>query len=312
MDGRRIAISGASGLIGSKLTLSLRERGDEVIALVRHRCKDHASEIFWDPQTGEIEAAKLKGLDAVIHLAGKPLDEQRWTPKVKAAIWASRVNGTALISRTLAGLETPPRLLITASATDFYAPSSLPTSEADGRPGTGFVSEMCQAWEAAAAPAAAAGIRIVHLRIPSVLAAEGHSVLAAFLPLFKRGLGPILGDGRQLMCFIARDDLVRAIEHIIEREDLVGPVNVLAPAPVTNAEFARTLAAVLGRRRFLRIPRGVLRVAMGEVANAIVEGDANLRPAKLSATGFRFLCPDITSALRHELADATATPAVHQ
>jgi uncharacterized protein (TIGR01777 family) len=299
---RRIAVSGASGLIGSRLVQALRQRGDQVLALVRRRAADSPDDIVWDPRTGEIEAAKLERVDVVIHLAGKPLDEERWTPKVKEAIVASRVEGTALIGRTLARLERPPKLLITASATDYYAVSALPTSEADGRPGTGFVAEMCRAWEKAAAEAADAGIRVVHLRIPSVLAAEGHSLLAAFLPLFRIGLGPTLGSGNQLMCFVARDDMVRAIEHIIECEDLAGPVNILAPEPVTNAEFARALASVLGRPTFLRVPRWVLRLAMGEVADAILGGDANLRPAKLTATGFRFLYPDITSALRHELA----------
>jgi hypothetical protein len=301
MTEKRIVVSGASGLIGSRLLPSLRERGDQVIPLVRKRSPDHPEEILWDPQKGEIEASRLEGVDVVIHLAGKPLDEERWTPKVKDAIVASRVEGTALISRTLATLKTLPRLLITASATDYYAPSSSPTGETEGRPGTGFVAEMCQAWEAAASAAREAGIRVVHIRIPSVLAAHGHSVLAAFLPLFKVGLGPTLGTGRQLMCFIALDDMVRAIEHIINREELAGPVNVLAPKPVTNAEFAGALAKVLGRPTFLRVPGWLLRLAMGEVADAILEGDADLRPAKLTATGFQFLYPDLTSALRHEL-----------
>jgi uncharacterized protein (TIGR01777 family) len=301
MSATRIAVSGASGLIGSKLVPFLVERGAHVVPLVRRRPADLPDGILWDPVTGEIEAAKLEGVDVVIHLAGKPLDEQRWTPAVKDAVYASRIDGTRVIARTLARLEAPPRLLVTASATDYYAPASTPTAEADGQLGNGFVSRMCQDWEAAASPAREAGIRVVNIRIPSVLAAEGHSILAAFLPLFRLGLGPTLGTGKQLMCFIARDDMVRAIEHIIEHEELTGPVNVLTPAPVTNAEFARTLARLLGRPRFLRVPGWLLRLAMGEVADAILEGDADLRPAKLTATGFQFLYPDITSALTHEL-----------
>ncbi len=297
---RRIAVSGASGLIGSRLVASLRQRGDQVFALVRRRSTNQANEIFWDPQTGDIESNRLEGLDVVIHLAGKPLDEERWTPRVKEAIYASRVKGTALLSDTIARLGRPPGLLMTASATDYYAPSSSPTSE-DGRAGCGFVSEMCQAWEAATSPARDAGIRVVHLRLPSVLAANGHGLLATFLPVFKLGLGPTLGSGRQRMCFVVCDDVVRAIEHIIERQDLSGPVNVLAPEPATNAEFAHALASFLHRPTFLKIPGWVLRLALGEVADAVLEGDADLRPAKLTATGFRFLCPDIASALRHEL-----------
>jgi len=271
-----------------------------LLRLVRHRT-DRPDEVYWNPETREIDAKRLEGLDVVVHLAGKPLDGERWTPEVKQAVYASRVTGTTLISETLGRLGARPNLLIAASATDYYAFSSSPTSEADGRPGSGFVSEMCQAWEGATVAAREAGIRVVNVRIPSALAATGHSVLAAFLPLFRVGLGFTLGSGKQLMCFVALDDMVRAIEHIVDHTELSGPVNVLAPEPVTNAEFAHALAGVLHRPMFLRVPRWVLRLAMGEVADAICEGDANLRPAKLTATGFQFLCPDIRSALRHEL-----------
>jgi hypothetical protein len=297
-----VAVSGASGLIGSRLVGALRERGDEVFSLVRRRACGAPDEVFWNPETGEIEAARLEGADVVVHLAGKPLDGERWTAAVKEAIRASRVRGTALLSETLAHLERPPGLLITASATDYYAPTSEPTGEAAGQPGHGFVSEMCQAWEAACAPARARGIRVVNLRISSVLAGDGHGMLTTFLPLFKLGLGPTFGSGKQLMCFIARDDLIRAIEHIIAHREVEGPVNILTPQPVTNRDFARALAHVLHRPTFMRVPGAVLRAAMGEVADAVLEGDANLRPEKLTSSGFQFLYPDITSALRHELA----------
>jgi uncharacterized protein (TIGR01777 family) len=298
---KRIAVSGAAGLIGSRLVPALRQRGHRVVALVRRTSTDRGDEIYWNPQTAEIEAGKLEGVDVVIHLAGKPLDGERWTPKVKEAIYASRVHGTALICRTLGQFRRPPALLITASATDFYAPSASPVDEVTGHPGTGFVSEMCQAWEAAAAAARDAGIRVVHIRIPSVLGLGDHGMLATFLPLFKLGLGPTLGHGRQLMCFVALDDMVRAIEHIIDREDLSGPVNVLAPQPVTNAQFARSLATILHRPTFVKVPGWMLRLMIGEMADAVLEGDADLRPTRLFQSGFQFLYPDITTALRHEL-----------
>ncbi len=297
----RIAISGASGLIGSKLTAALSQKGNVIFRLVRNKTDKSPNGVFWDYSTKNIEAERLEALDAVIHLAGKPLDEERWKPKVKEAIYASRVEGTRLISETLARLHSPPPLLISASATDYYEFSTTPVGEDDGKPGRGFVSEMCQAWEGATGAAKKAGIRVVNIRIPSVLAKAGNSLLAALLPLFRIGLGPILGTGRQLMCFVARDDLVRAIEHIMAHEELIGPVNVLTPEPLTNAEFARTLSQVLHKPRFLRLPGPVLRLAMGEVADAILEGDANLRPVKLAASGFVFLYPDLKSALRHEL-----------
>lgn len=240
-------------------------------------------------------------MDIVIHLAGKPLDGERWTPKVKEAIYASRIKGTTLISKTIAHLKRPPSLLISASATDYYAESETPIGEAEGQPGKGYVAEMCRDWEAATDSARQAGIRTVPIRIPSVLASEGHSILATFLPLFKRGLGFVVGSGKQLLCFAALDDTVRAIEHIMLCEQIVGPVNVLAPELVTNEEFARTLGRILHRPVFLKIPGFMLRLAMGGIAEAILAGDTHLKPEKLLASGFRFDFPDIESALRHEL-----------
>ena len=297
----RIVISGASGLIGSKLVESLNQKGDLVIRLVRDRTDKSPDRIFWNPSTREIEPERLEGTDVFIHLAGKPLDEQRWTPRVKEEIYTSRIEGTKFISETIAHLQIPPRLFISASATDYYAFSADPIGEEDGRPGRGFVSEMCQDWEHATDLAQKAGIRIVHIRIASVLAKDGHGILAELLPLFRKGLGPVVGTGKQLMCFIARDDMVRAIQHIIDHNELCGPVNVLAPQPVSNAEFASILSRVVHRPRFLRIPGPMLRLAMGEVADALLEGDANLRPKKLIASGFEFHWPDLESALRHEL-----------
>jgi uncharacterized protein (TIGR01777 family) len=298
---KQIAISGSSGLIGSKLATSLERQGCSVRRLVRSRPTGGSSDIYWNYETGEIDAPRLEGMDVIVHLAGKALDEERWTRKVKAAVYSSRIKGTTLISKTLAQLGTPPRLLISASATDFYADSDTPMDETDGRPGKGYVAEMCRDWEAATDPARQAGIRVVTIRIPSVLAAHGHSILAAFLPLFRYGVGPVLGSGKQLMCFISLDDLIRVIEHIIACEQIVGPVNVLTPGPVTNEEFAKTLGRILHRPVFLRLPAFILRLAMGEVAEAILAGDTQLRPGKLLATGFRFDYPDLEGALRHEL-----------
>ena len=278
----------------------LQEKGDTVYPLVRQKVLD-SSAIYWHPETGDIDAARLEGMDVVVHLAGKALDGQRWTSAVKQAIYSSRIKGTALISDTLAHLKAPPRLLISASATDYYAESEAPIAETEGQLGKGYMAEMCRDWEAATASAAQSGIRVVLIRIPSVLASSGHSILAAFLPLFKCGLGPVLGSGKQLMCFIALDDMIRAIEHIMNCDQIVGPVNVLAPEPVTNEEFARALGKILHRPVLLRIPAFILRLAMGEIAEAIVAGDSRLKPEKLQATGFHFNYPDIESAIRYEL-----------
>jgi uncharacterized protein (TIGR01777 family) len=301
MKSKKVVISGASGLIGSKLVTALELHGHSVSRLVRRQPVGGSSDIYWNYETRKIDTARLEGIDVVIHLAGKPLDEQRWTPKIKKAIYDSRIKGTAFLSESLAQLVKPPYLLISASATDYYAECDGPIGESDGQPGHGFVSEMCQDWEAAAEAARRAGIRVVMIRIPSVLAAEGHSMLGTFLPMFKRGFGFVLGSGRQLMCFVTRDDMIRAIEHLIGCEQIAGPVNVLAPEVVTNREFAEALGRVLHRPVFLKIPGFVLRVAMGEIAESILAGDTHLRPDKLLATGFRFESPDIESALRHEL-----------
>jgi uncharacterized protein (TIGR01777 family) len=298
---RKVAVSGASGLIGSRLTAALERQGDEVCRLVRRKPAEASADIYWNHETGEIDTGRLEGLDVVVHLAGKPLDGQRWTPAVKEAIYSSRIRGTSLVSEALARLRVPPRLLVSASATDYYAESETPIGEAEGRPGHGFVSEMCRDWESATEPARAAGIRVVQIRIPSVLASTGHSLLAAMLPAFRAGLGFVLGSGAQRMCFVALDDMVRAIEHIVACESLAGPVNVLAPAPATNREFARTLGEILHRPVLLRVPAFALRWAMGEVADAILAGDSWLKPDKLLASGFRFDFPDAASAIRHEL-----------
>ena len=308
MSGMRIAVSGASGLIGSRLVGAFDAEGDEVLKLVR-RAPAAGDEVFWDPRAGEIDGERLEGLDVVVHLAGKPLDGQRWNPEVKREIWASRVDGTRLLSTTLAALAEPPRLLVSASATDYYASVGTPIGETDGRPGTGFVSEMCQAWENATEPARSAGVRVVTIRIPSVLAGHGHAIDAALLPLCKRGLGPVFGSGRQLVCYISCDDLVRAVRHIIATEDMSGPVNVVAPAPVTFKTLVRTLSRLCGRRTYLRVPGFGLRLLMGEVAGEFLEGDADLRPERLEASGFRWLYADIEGALRHELEVWEATAA---
>ena len=300
---KKIIISGSSGLIGSKLTTFFKQQGHTVHRLIRKKEKENENDldIYWNYETGEIDSAQLEGMDVAIHLAGKPLDGQRWTPEIKERIYSSRIKGTTFISETFAKLNKQPRLLISASATDFYAESDTEIGENDGLPGKGFVAEMCQDWESATEPARRAGIRVVNIRIPTVLASDGHGILTTLLPLFKRGLGPILGTGKQLMCFIARDDMVRAIEHIIENEALVGPVNVLAPETVTFEEFARVLGKILHRPVFMKIPPFILRLAMGEVAEMVLEGDTHLRPEKLLKAGFQFDFPDIESALRHEL-----------
>lgn len=292
----RIAISGASGLIGTALTALLTTGGHDVIPLSRSRKPNSA---FWNPETGEIDAESLEGLDAVIHLAGESISG-RWTDTKKRQIMDSRVKGTKLLAETLAKLKTPPNVFVSASAVGFYGDrKDLPTTELTA-PGEGFLAEVCQAWEAAATPAADAGIRTVHPRIGVVIAAKGGA-LKPLVPVFQMGLGGPVGDGKQYMSWIALDDVIGALLHIVKKPDLSGPVNLTAPAPVTNAEFSKILGKVLHRPSFLPLPSFAVKTAMGEMGEQLLLDGARVTPEKLLRSGFEFQFPTLEQALRFEL-----------
>lgn len=292
----RIAISGASGLIGTALTALLTTGGHEVISLSRSRKPNTA---YWNPETDEIDAEALEGLDAVIHLAGESISG-RWTETKKRQIMESRVKGTGLLARTLASLKTPPKVFVSASAVGFYGNrKDLPTTELT-EPGDGFLAEVCQAWEAAAAPAQDAGIRTVHPRIGVVIAAQGGA-LKPLVPVFQMGLGGPVGNGKQYMSWIALDDVIAALLHIVKTPDLSGPVNLTAPSPVTNAEFSKVLGKVLHRPSFLPLPSFAVKTAMGEMGEQLLLNGARVTPDKLLRSGFEFHFPTLEEALRFEL-----------
>ena len=294
----RIVISGSSGLIGSALASSLADAGNEFIRLVRRRRDADSSTAYWDPAAGAIETSRLEGADAVVHLAGESIAAGRWSADKKRRIRDSRVDGTRLLSETLADLDHMPAVLVSASAVGIYGDRGDELLTERSELGHGFLAEVGAEWEAATEPARTAGIRVVNLRIGVVLAAGGGA-LAAMQPVFRLGLGGPLGPGTQYMSWIELDDLVRAIEHVLSAEELEGPVNAVAPMPVTNRVFSRTLGRVLGRPVILFVPSAALRLAFGEMAQETLLASARVSPERLTASGFAFDHPELEGALRH-------------
>jgi len=297
----RVAVSGSTGLVGSEVVTVLSAAGHEVVLLVRRPPASGERAVRWDPVKQEVDAAGLEGLDAVVHLAGENIASGRWNAARKAAIRASRVNGTRFLCDALAGLDRPPKTLVCASAVGYYGDRGEERLTEESSPGTGFLAEVCREWEAASAPAARKGIRVVALRIGMVLSPKGGA-LARMLPLFRAGLGGVIGGGRQYVGWVALDDLPHIILHALHRDDLRGPVNAVAPRPVTNREFTGTLGAALSRPTPLPVPAFALRFAVGgEMADALLLASARVIPRRLEETGYRFRFAELSAALRHLL-----------
>ncbi len=297
----RVAVSGATGLIGSALSGRLRAEGHQIVRLVRRPVRPGEEAIAWDPAAGTIAAAALEGCDVVVNLAGENVFG-RWTAAKKHRIRESRVNGTRLVSQAIAGLARRPRVLIAASAIGYYGDRGAEELTEASAPGGGddFLAGVVRDWEAATAPAAAAGIRVVNLRFGIVLTPAGGA-LAEMLPLFRLGLGGHVGSGRQYLSWIALDDALAAITHALATDALAGPINVTAPEPVTQGEFARTLGRVLRRPAVLPVPSFALTLRFGAESARLIESGQRVRPARLLASGFRFQYGAIEPALRHLL-----------
>jgi uncharacterized protein (TIGR01777 family) len=295
----KVLVTGSSGLIGRELVAELTRQDHQVTRLVRR--PPQAGEAAWDPGAGTIEAEKLEGHDAVVHLAGVGIGDHRWSDDHKRAVLDSRVQGTGLLARTLAGLASPPRVLASGSAVGFYGyENELPVTEASPR-GAGFLADVVSAWEEAAAPASEAGIRVVPVRSGVVLTAKGGALKKQLLP-FKLGLGGRLGDGRQWLSWISLDDEVAGLLHVLTQEKVEGPVNLTSPEPVTNAEFTATLARVLKRPAVLPVPTPALHALFGrQMTEEMLLGGQRVLPAALEASGFTFAHPRLEDALRHIL-----------
>jgi len=295
----RILVTGSSGLIGSAVVRFLIAGGQNVVRLVRSRPPAGEAEVYWDPAEGRIDLARLEGLDAAIHLAGETTSG-RWTAEKKARIRDSRVKGTQLLCQSLAQLKEPPKVLVSASAVGYYGDRGDEWLDEGSLPGSSFLAEVCQQWEAATEPAVQRGIRVINLRMGVVLSPAGGALAKMLLP-FRMGVGGILGSGRQYMSWIDIDDLVGAISNALTNDSLRGPVNATAPGPITNREFTETLGRVLRRPTLLRVPAFAVRLAFGEMVDELLLASARVKPIRLLASGYAFRYPEIESALRHVL-----------
>jgi uncharacterized protein (TIGR01777 family) len=290
---QRVAVSGASGLIGRALSAFLRARGDEVRHLVRREPRT-SSEIGWDPGSRTLDPGDLSGLTTVVHLAGAGVADHRWTPAYKHEILASRVDGTATIAKALADLGEP-IALVSGSAIGAYGDRGEETLTEDSERGQGFLADVVRAWEAETSPAQDAGLRVVHARTGIVLTADGGA-MARVLPLARFGLAGPLGNGRQYWSWITLHDEVRALAHLID-QDLSGPVNLVSTSPVRQAEAMKALGAVLGRPSLLPAPTLALKAIMGEFAGDILASQRVL-PSVLTTSGFVFDHDTIEIAMR--------------
>jgi uncharacterized protein (TIGR01777 family) len=294
-----VAVSGASGLVGSALTARLEAAGHTIKRLVR-RAAQRPGEITWDPDRAAVDVDALRGLDAVIHLAGENIAKGRWTAEKKRRIRTSRVEGTRLLVDALTRLDAKPRVLVAASAIGYYGDRGGEKLDETAAPGDGFLAEVCRAWEAATTPAMDTGIRVVSARLGVVLAGNGGALGAILIP-FKLGVGGPVGNGRQYMSWITIDDAARAFEFALTNERLSGPVNFVSPEPVTNAQFTKALGRVLRRPAVLPMPAFAARLALGQMADELLLASTRVVPSRLTDAGFPFEHPQIEPALRHVL-----------
>jgi hypothetical protein len=298
----QIAVSGASGLIGRALCASLAGDGHRVLRLVR-RAATADDEIAWDPLAGTIDAARLDGVEAVVHLAGANVAEGRWTKKRKRALRDSRILSTTLLARTIAARASKPRVFVSASAIGWYGASTAIVDESAPR-GDGFLAELCAEWEAAADAARDAGVRVVHPRIGIVLSKDGGALRKMLLP-FRLGVGVILGDGHGPLSWVVLDDVVAALRFAIDHEPLVGACNVTSPEPTTQDGIARAIGKALDSTPTFHVSSTMLRLALGELADSILYSAAVI-PTQLLWHGFRFAYPLLPSALDHALGVSSA------
>jgi uncharacterized protein len=295
----KVAITGASGLIGSALVPALRARGDEVLRLVR-RPATSFDEVQWDPQAGTVDVERLHGIDGVVHLAGAGVGDHRWTDAYKMEILNSRVDGTRTIVNAITHLDPKPRVLVSGSAIGWYGDTGDTAVTEIAPAGTGFLADVVRAWEAAAEPAAAAGIRVAYARTGLVVAKQGGA-WARMFPLFKLGLGGKLGSGKQWWSWISLRDEVAALIYLLDQPAISGPVNLTAPHPRTNAEITKAMGSILHRPTIAAAPAFALKTVLGEFSIEVL-GSARVLPAVLEANGFTWNDPKIDDAIRAALA----------
>ena len=293
----KILISGSSGLIGTAATTALKSDGHNVVHLVRPGKTTNPGDIQWDPMRATVDVAGLEGIDVVIHLSGAGIADGRWTEERKQLLRSSRIDTTRVLVDSLSRLKQKPRLLIVASAIGYYGSRGDEILTESSATGTDFLALVCRDWEAEASRAAERGIRTVMLRFGVVLSGKGGA-LPKMLPPFKLGVGGRLGSGQQWMSWIAIEDVLGIIRHAIANEQVSGPVNLVAPNPVRNEEFTRLLAGMLHRPAIFSAPAFVLRLAMGEMADAVLLSSDRVKPEKMLAAGYKFRFEILEPALR--------------
>jgi len=289
-----ILVTGASGLIGSALVPFLVGQGNRVTKVVRSTAPSNSDVASWDPEAERIDISHAGHIDAVVHLAAHPIGG-RWSKRTKELIRESRIGGTRLLSEALARRTDPPPVLVSASAVGFYGDRGEDWMDESSGAGDGFLADVCQKWEGATLPATTSGVRVVLLRFGLVLSRRGGA-LAKMLPAYRSGLGGKLGDGRQYWSWISIDDAVSAIHHSLVTPGLAGPVNAVAPDPVTNGDFTKTLGQSLGRPALFSVPRPMVRLLFGEMGREALLSSCRAKPSRLLATGFRFQHPELRSA----------------
>jgi len=294
----RVLISGSNGLVGRALTAHLNKGGHETVALRRVKDAPSSERTMWESIRRQTWEQDIGAIDAVVHLAGENIAARRWTRRTKQRIRDSRILGTEQLCRHLANLSEKPGVLVAASAVGYYGNRGDEILTEKSAPGTGFLADVCRDWEAACLPAAQAVIRVVNLRIGTVLANNGGA-LAKLLPIYKLGLGGKLGTGRQWTSWISLEDLIGVIELALFESSLNGPVNAVSPNPVTNREFTRILGQVLRRPTVFALPAALLRAVTGEMANSLLLASARVKPGRLLDIGFQFQHPDLETALRN-------------
>ena len=295
----KILISGSHGLVGTALIKALEPEGHEIYRLVRHY-PDSSSEIEWSPERYSIALSLIEGFDAVVHLAGESIAEGRWTDDKKKRIRESRTRGTKLLADALGNLTNPPRVLLSASAIGFYGDRGDEVLTESSPPGNDFLSDVCVEWENTTSHATAMGIRVMNARFGIILDKEGGA-LKKMLPPFRMGIGGRIGSGKQWMSWIALDDVVGALKLALTNVSLTGPVNFVAPNPVRNAEFTKTLGHALSRPTIFPIPEFGVRLAFGEMADALLLSSQRVEPKVLKEAGYQFKYPTLDGALKHVL-----------
>jgi len=296
---KTIVISGSTGVVGSELIPYLQTQGHKVIRLIRNEKQLCIGDVCWNPNADVMED-KFEGADVVIHLAGEPIGNENWTNEKKLSIVDSRTKSTSLLAKTIAAMENPPKLLISASAIGFYGDRGEEELDEESETGRNFISNVCYHWEKATKSAEEKGMRVVHLRIGVALTPAGGALERMITP-FALGMGMVLGSGKQYFSWVGIDDVLYAITHIMETESLQGPVNLTAPNPVTMREFSEGIADVMNRPCMFRVPEWLIRLMYGQMGEEVLIAGSRVLPKKLLESGFRFRYPLLDDALRHLL-----------